>query len=47
VRPDDDACEQESNDGRDAQTLRDDDDRNGDRDENDEVAKDGDLMHAA
>ena len=47
VRPDGDAGEQESNDGRDAQTLRDDDDRNGDRDEDDEVAKDGDLMHAA
>ena len=46
VRPDRDAGEQESDDRRHAQPLRDDDDRDGDRDEDDEVAENGDFVHA-
>ena len=46
MRSDGDSGEQESDDGWNAQSLRDDDDRDRDGDEDDEVAEDGDFMHA-
>jgi hypothetical protein len=45
VRPDGDAGEEKSDNGRYAQPLRDDDDGDSDRDEDDEVAKNRDFAH--
>src|SRR4029450_3019348 len=45
VRSDRDPGEEEPDDGRHAQPLRDDDHRHGNGDEDDEVAKDWDFLH--